>query len=158
MNEGKIVSLLRYPERRKPSVEEDALVVRENFGIEGDCHADGGDRQISLLTVEEKEWMKAQEIQGFCFRKYKENLLLAGISLQECRRGELLVCDEVVLEVSGSMKGCHLELCDLAASDQKCILAGGSKFAKVKKGGILKKGAKVSVVHCKNYSLNLEET
>lgn len=147
MNEGRIVSLLRYPERKTPAVSEETFVVREKFGIEGDCHADGGSRQISLLTVEEKEWMDAQEIQGFCFRKYKENILLEGVSLQECKMGDLLVCGEVELEITATMKSCHSDLCSLAKSGNNCILAGSSKFASVKKGGIIKKGTKVSVIH-----------
>ena len=133
---GKIVALMRYPEKKAPAVMEDKLTLKQDFGIEGDHHADGGDRQISLLTVAEKEWMQAQEVKGFCFKKYKENILLDGIDLSNCKQGDLLGCEEVVLELTSSIKSCHPELCSLV-NEGKCILAGSSRFAKVKCGGSL---------------------
>ena len=133
---GKIVALMRYPEKKAPAVSENSLILKQDFGIEGDHHADGGERQISLLTVAEKEWMQAQEVKGFCFKKYKENILLDGISLSDCKQGDLLKCKEVVLELTSSIKSCHPELCSLV-NEGKCILAGSSRFAKVKCGGSL---------------------
>ena len=62
-----IKALWRYPEKKAPAVQEKELILKEGFGIEGDHHADGGDRQISLLTVAEKEWMSKQENKGFLY-------------------------------------------------------------------------------------------
>ncbi len=140
---GVIKALMRYPVKKEPAVEEQELVLKDNFGIEGDHHADGGERQISLVTVSEKEWMNAQEVKGFCFKKYKENILLDGVSLADCREGDMLVCGEVVLELTGSIKSCHPELCKLAVEEGKCILAGSSRFARVKCGGTIHTGMKV---------------
>ena len=53
INGGKIVSLMRYPEKKAPAVGEKKLILKQDFGIEGDHHADGGERQISLLTLQE---------------------------------------------------------------------------------------------------------
>ena len=141
---GKIVALMRYPEKKAPAVMEDKLTLKQDFGIEGDHHADGGERQISLLTVAEKEWMQAQEVKGFCFKKYKENILLDGISLSDCKQGDLLKCEEVVLELTSSIKSCHPELCSLV-KEGKCILAGSSRFAKVKCGGSLCVGMSATI-------------
>ena len=137
-----IKALFRYPEKKKPAVAEKELILKECFGIEGDHHADGGDRQISLVTVSEKEWMEKQEIKGFCFKKYKENILLDGVSLADCKEGDLLAMGDAVLEMTGSFKSCHPELCQLAG-EGKCILAGSSRFAKVVCGGIIKEGMPV---------------
>ena len=139
-----IKALFRYPEKKKPAVSENELILKESFGIEGDHHADGGDRQISLITVSEKEWMEQQEIKGFCFKKYKENILLEGVSLSDCKEGDLLICKNATLEFTSSIKSCHPELCKLA-EEGTCILAGSSRFAKVKKGGVLKVGTQVSI-------------
>ena len=141
---GKIVALMRYPEKKAPAVSENSLILKQDFGIEGDHHADGGERQISLLTVAEKEWMQAQEVKGFCFKKYKENILLDGISLSDCKQGDLLKCEEVVLELTSSIKSCHPELCSLV-NEGKCILAGSSRFAKVKCGGRLRVGMSAAI-------------
>ena len=141
---GKIVALMRYPEKKAPAVMEDKLTLKQDFGIEGDHHADGGERQISLLTVAEKEWMQAQEVKGFCFKKYKENILLDGISLSDCKQGDLLKCEEVVLELTSSIKSCHPELCSLV-NEGKCILAGSSRFAKVNCGGTIGVGMSAAI-------------
>ena len=136
INGGKIVSLMRYPEKKAPAVVEETLTFKKDFGVEGDHHADGGERQISLLTVQEKEWMKSQEVKGFCFKKYKENILLDGVSLSDCKQGDLLKCGDAVLELTSSIKSCHPELCSLV-NEGKCILAGSSRFAKVNCGGAI---------------------
>lgn len=144
INGGKIVSLMRYPEKKAPAVVEEELILKQDIGIEGDHHADGGERQISLLTVQEKEWMQNQEVKGFCFKKYKENILLDKISLTECRQGDLLKCGDAVLELTSSIKSCHPELCKLA-EDGQCILAGSSRFAKVNKSGTICLGMPVII-------------
>ena len=141
-NDGKIVALMRYPEKKMPAVSEKELMLKEKFGIEGDHHADGGERQISLLTVQEKEWMQTQEVKGFCFKKYKENLLLDGISLTECKQGDVLTCGDARLELTSSIKSCHPELCKLADSGN-CILAGSSRFAKVTCSGKISVGMEI---------------
>lgn len=146
--DGVIKELFRYPEKKMPAVKEQELLLKEEFGIEGDHHADGGDRQISLVTVSEKEWMNALEVKGFCFKKYKENILLDGVSLVQCKEGDLLICGDVVLELTGSIKSCHSELCKLAGEEGKCILAGSSRFAKVKRGGIIRTGISVRMQSC----------
>ena len=137
INSGKIVSLMRYPEKKAPALVEEELILKEDYGIEGDHHADGGERQISLLTIEEKKWMQNQEVKGFCFKKYRENILLDGMSLSDCRKGDLLKCGDVILELTSSIKSCHPELCSLAG-EGKCILAGSSRFAKVNKSGMIR--------------------
>ena len=144
INGGKIVSLMRYPEKKAPAVVEKELILKQDFGIEGDHHADGGERQISLLTLKEKEWMQNQEVKGFCFKKYKENILLDGISLSECKKGDLIKCGDAVLELTASIKSCHPELCSLV-NEGKCILAGSSRFAKVNCGGTIGVGMSAAI-------------
>lgn len=139
---GKILSLMRYPEKKAMAVMEEELILIENMGIQGDHHADGGERQISLLTRQEKEWMQKQKEKGFCFKKYRENILLDGISLSECKQGDLLSIGDVVLELTSSVKSCHPELCKMAEG-RKCILTGSSRFAKVVKGGRIRVGMDV---------------
>ena len=138
-----IKRLFKYPVKKEPALEVQELILKENHGIEGDHHADGGERQVSLVTVSEKEWMDAQQVKGFCFKKYKENILLDGFSLAECKAGDLLVCGEVVLEMTGAIKSCYQDLCKLAEEKEKCILADSSRFAKVKKGGTIRTGMQI---------------
>ena len=139
---GKVVSLMRYPEKKAPAVMEEEMTFVNSQGIEGDHHADGGECQISLLTVQEKEWMQEQEEKGFCFKKYKENILLDGVALSACKQGDLLICGDVILELTSTIKSCHRSLCKMAEKGN-CILAGSSRFAKVNKGGKIRVGMDV---------------
>lgn len=143
--EGKVAALFRYPQKRMPGIEESELVCVEHSGIDGDHHADGGERQISLLTVQEKQWMQQQEQQGFCFKKYRENILLDGLELYGYRSGDLIQIGDVVLELTGEIKSCHPDLCHLADGAHNCILAGTSRFAQVKSGGTIQVGMCVTI-------------
>lgn len=143
-----------YPEKGADSIQVEELVFLEGKGIRGDFHADGGERQISLLTEDKKRWMEEQKIKGFCFRKYKENILLEVNSSSEAAEngkeiticsGDLLEMGEAVLEVTESLKTCHPELCRLAQTGKSCLLAGGHSFAKVRKGGIAETGMTVKI-------------
>lgn len=144
---GKITALFRYPKKRIPPVAENELILVTGMGIQGDCHADGSDRQISLLTISEKEWMKAQEIQGICFHKYKENILLDGICLNTCKPGDLLVCGEVVLEFTNVIKKCYPDICGFISFGKGCIFDKSYRFVQVKQGGTIKCGMDIYIVH-----------
>ena len=142
---GTILSLARYPEKKALPIIEEELKLTENFGIEGDFHSDGGNRQISLLTRHGQEWMQRNQTKGFCFRKYKENLLLEGIPLEKCSQGDLLICGDAILELTESAKNCHPELCKLASEETKCFLPDFCRFARVVKGGSIRRGMEIQI-------------
>lgn len=143
MKTGILKELYRYPAKKAPAVKEESLILKAGAGICGDCHNDGGERQVALLTVTEKNWMEQQEVKGFCFRKYKENLLLDGYSLAEFHPGDRLRIGLAVLEITGGVKGCYPELCKLDSAQGKCMLAGSRMFAVVRKSGVIEKGMEV---------------
>ena len=143
---GIIKSLCRYPAKGEPAIPEKSLVLEAGRGICGDYHSDGGKRQIAVITTTEKTWMQQQEVKGFCFRKYKENLLLDGFSLADCHAGDRLQIGDAVLEIADSGKSCHRELCSLAKTGGSCMLAGRSMFAFVCTGGTIETGMRV-IIH-----------
>lgn len=152
-NGGILKKLLRYPQRKTPPVSEQEVTLIAELGIEGDWHADGSERQIALLTVQLKEWMQKQEIKGICFQKYKENILLDGFDLSKCETGDLLVCGEAVLEISGCRKRCIPDMCERASRKEKCQMVDGIRFARVIKGGVIRKGMQMDLCKrssCKN--------
>ena len=128
----KLLALKRYPVRKQPAIAETSLVLTAGAGIEGDCHADGGARQISVLTASQKAWMKARTEKGFCFHKFKENLLLDCDEPLE--PGMYLAIGDAVIQFSESIKTCHPEVCSLI---KDCALAGGNLFARVIKSGTI---------------------
>jgi MOSC domain-containing protein YiiM len=117
--------------------------LNENLGLEGDFHAQGGDRQVSLLCAETKDLLIRQKERGLCFSRFKENITIRGIDCDMLRSGACLEAGEV-LEITGETKSCYDE-CSLYEAGKRCPLSGMSLFAKVIKGGIMRVGDKVAV-------------
>lgn len=142
---GKIRSLYRYPEKKQPAVQEGCLILEENLGIRGDCHSDGSDRQISLLDVSAKAWMESQEIKGFCFTKFKENILLEDSDIPQWKPGIHIKAGTAELVITKIQKHCYPEMCNIAKSGCICRLQGSSCFARVVRSGIMKVGDKIEM-------------
>jgi MOSC domain-containing protein YiiM len=154
---GVVTSLTRYVAKGVPGETLDQAVLREGSGMEDDFHADGGDRQLSLLSAEAREWMNLQPAPGLCFSRFKENIgirwqpgrgLTGGfreISPGAFRSGIRLRAGEVLLEITREIKLCH-EACPLFSAWIPCRLTGQSLFAKVICGGILRTGDVIEIM------------
>jgi len=116
----------------------------ENLGLEGDFHATGGERQISLLFAESREKMpneKPGEEKGLCFARFRENITIRG--LEHAAPGTRITAGDAVLEITGESKHCHEE-CSLFEAGKQCHLAGQNLFAKVVKGGTIHTGGSIT--------------
>lgn len=142
---GSVRSLVRYPEKKQPGVEEQRLYFIKDTGIQGDFHADGSNNQVSILTLEAKKWMADQEVKGHCFLRFKENILVDGICLVECEPGDQLICGDAVLKFSDFIKRCHPDICSLAGTDIPCILADHIRYAVVETSGAVQIGMEVLI-------------
>ena len=134
----RIIKLSRYKIKGIGETLESVRLL-EGQGMEGDFHAQGGDRQLSLLCMETRQWMDGQSEKGLCFGRYKENVLLDGIISEDLVPGMRLKTGEAILEISDTSKDCFKE-CTLFNSGQHCHLAGRSLFAKVIHSGLVKTG------------------
>ncbi|MCL2600810.1 MAG: hypothetical protein FWD88_06485 [Treponema sp.] len=138
---AKVLGLTRYRAKGVPGEAVQCARFLAGLGMEGDFYARGGERQVSLLSLEERQWMNARAEQGFppglCFGRYKENILFdAGLSLVP---GAGIAVGEAALEVSAGGKRCFSQ-CHLSGKGQPCILAGRNLFAKVVRGGLVRAG------------------
>ena len=120
----------------------------ENSGLEGDFHATGGDRQISLLIAETKEQItdqiKEQKEKGLCLLRFKENITISGIDPKMLCPGVQFVIGEAALIITEETKRCFRE-CSLFEAGKRCPLAGLSLFAKVVKSGVICVGDTITV-------------
>ena len=138
---GTIERIRVYTGKGSAGVETAEARLIENMGLEGDFHATGGDRQISLLFAEIREEQKGQKEKGLCFSRFRENITIRGIAPDVVKTGARLEAGEAALEITGEAKRCHEE-CALFRAGNPCPLAGRSLFAKVIKGGVIRAGAK----------------
>ena len=122
----------------------------ENLGLEGDRHAKGGERQISLLFSECRDQMSTRNEQGLCLARFRENISIRFLDPAAIKPGIRLAAGEAeqqaVLEITGETKHCHEE-CTLYEAGKLCSLAGLNLFAKVVKGGVIRAGDEVTVIY-----------
>ena len=144
-----IISRIRsYPEKGRAGLELYEAQLIENLGLLGDRHAQGGERQISLLLAENLEQSPYRE-KALCLARFRENITILGMvpalaadTLPALVPGTLLGAGEAILEITGETKRCHEE-CALYKSGERCSLAGLNLFAKVLKGGIIRVGEQI---------------
>ncbi len=120
---------------------------KKDHGIVGDVHADGGNRQISLLANEPIE--RVQE-QGFNVNPgdFAENITTQGIDLSHLTPGtHLKLGDQVILEITKIGKECH-NRCAIYYQTGDCIMPKEGVFAKILEGGVLKVGDSICVHLC----------
>ena len=141
---GIIEKIRAYPAKGEAGRELAEARLIENSGLEGDFHAKGGERQLSLFLTGTHELSAEQEEKGLCFARFKENIRIRNIASNELRPGVCLEAGEAALEITGETKHCHGE-CALFQAGKSCSLAGGSLFAKVLKSGMIRAGDRVEV-------------
>jgi len=128
---------------KKEDVKEGLL--KENFGLVGDAHADCcTHRQVSLLAVESIDKMRALGLE-LSPGDFAENLTTEGIDLVSLPVGtRMSVGKQVVLEVTQIGKECHAG-CAIYQQVGKCIMPEEGVFVKVIRGGPVKVGDKIEV-------------
>ncbi|MEJ8751712.1 MOSC domain-containing protein [Lagierella sp. ICN-221743] len=117
----------------------------ENFGLEGDAHAGDWHRQISLLAVESIDKMKAMGLPDLKDGDFAENITTKGLILHEIPVGTKFKIGDSLLEVTQIGKKCH-KGCAIKQKVGNCIMPTEGIFAKVLKGGPIKKGDKIELL------------
>ncbi len=119
--------------------------LKENYGIEGDAHASNKwHRQISLLAVESIKKMQDKGLKVGA-GDFAENITTEGIELPSLPIGtKLLIAENVELEVSQIGKECHTH-CAIYVQAGDCVMPKEGIFAKVLKGGTIKKGDTIRI-------------
>lgn len=135
---GKIISINVCEKKsiRKKPVSEANLI--EQKGIEGDAHAEGGIRQVSLLAKESIEKMQKMGLDVKA-GDFAENITTEGIDLLALPIGTKLKIGDVLLEVSQHGKICHTK-CNIYKTVGDCVMPKEGIFCKVLKGGLVKVG------------------
>lgn len=122
----------------KKEVGEARLV--ENFGLEGDAHGGTWHRQVSLLSAEKiEEFRKKVPVE---YGAFGENLVAEGFDFAALPVGSRFAVGEAVLEMTQVGKECHSD-CNIKRQTGECIMPREGVFARVLKGGRVRKGEKL---------------
>ncbi|MGC8977132.1 MAG: MOSC domain-containing protein, partial [Candidatus Ratteibacteria bacterium] len=127
----------------------DKILLIENYGVKGDCHAkEGIKKQVSLLS-----WERMNE-EFFCLKEkidlkpgvFAENITTEKIDLRKLKiRDKLKINEVVVIEISEIGKKCHI-FCEIYKKVGKCLMPKEGIFGKVLTTGEIKKGDIIEVI------------
>ena len=122
----------------------DSSRVLEDHGLEGDAHAGGGHRQVSLLARESVDKLRAKGV-DITAGDFAENLLTEGIELKTLPIGTVLrVGSDLRLRVTQIGKECH-QGCAIRKLIGDCVMPREGIFAEVVHGGTVKTGDTIDV-------------
>jgi MOSC domain-containing protein YiiM len=144
---AKIIAVCRSEKKGTSKISVPEITVKENYGVEGDAHADcTTHRQVSLLAIESIDKMRSK---GFDFLKpgdFAENITTQDIDLCALPVGTRLKAGkEVILEMTQIGKDCHAA-CAIRQQVGDCVMPREGIFAKVIQGGRVKAGDAITVI------------
>jgi MOSC domain-containing protein YiiM len=126
--------------------EQGTVLLRENWGLEGDAHAGEWHRQVSLLAGESIDGVK-EVLPTLKNGAFAENIITRGIDLNTLKIGDRLQIGEtVVLEITQIGKECHNSGCAIKKATGDCIMPREGIFARVIQGGEVSKELTISVI------------
>lgn len=145
LNMAKIIAVCRSTEKgtKKEAIVEG--ILKEDYGLLGDAHADCcTHRQVSLLAIESINKMRTL---GFDVGPgdFAENLTIEGLELVSLPAGtRVSIGKNVLLEITQIGKECHSG-CAIYQQIGKCIMPKEGVFGKVISGGLIMTGDRISV-------------
>jgi len=122
------------------------VVIKEDFGVVGDAHADGTThRQVSLLAIESIDKMRGKGLE-LKPGDFAENITIKDIDLCSLPIGTRLnIGKEVILEMTQIGKECHAA-CAIRKLVGDCIMPREGVFTRVIRGGHVKPGDTIKTV------------
>jgi len=142
---GRIVSLnisAKKGIRKKPIKE---VLLKTNYGIEGDAHASSKwHRQVSLLALESIRKMQDKGL-NVNPGDFAENITTEGIDLPTLPVGtKMTIGNNIEVEVSQIGKECHTR-CAIYYLAGDCVMPKEGIFVTVLKGGKVREGDEIVV-------------
>lgn len=107
-------------------------------GIEGDFHANDGERAISMMGVETKRKMEREQLVGLCTSKFSTNLTTEGVELQSLSVGDIVQIGEAEIKITQVGKECFAQ-CQMT-DRSKCPLKAECAFGVTITGGTARPG------------------
>jgi len=99
---------------------------------------------VSLLSAESVEKMRQRGL-DLVPGSFAENILTEGLDLQSLKIGDLIRIGEAELEITQIGKECH-NRCSIYEQAGDCIMPREGIFARVTRGGMIRKGDPLEVL------------
>ncbi|MFH1726312.1 MAG: MOSC domain-containing protein [Elusimicrobiota bacterium] len=139
MPPGKVIAVCLSPRKGVRKREVRTALLVEGHGMEGDAHAGPWHRQVSLLSRESVDTMRAKGL-NVSPGSFGENVTTEGVSLTSLRPGQRLrIGMEALLEITQIGKECH-DRCAIYRQVGDCVMPREGVFARVLRGGEIRAG------------------
>ncbi len=150
---GEVVSINASQKRCKKKVPVDRARLIEQFGLESDIHAgQNNKRQVSFLSFESIRNQKIcpkilKENVQFFPGDFGENITMKGVDFLCLQlENKIKIGSDVILSISKIGRNCCNGNCPLNNKNGNgCFILREGMFGSVIKGGIIKKGDRISV-------------
>lgn len=145
MKRGTLLAVCVGRDKGVPKAPVASATLVEDRGIEGDAHAGGWHRQISILDEADFERMRSV-LPDLAHGAFAENMVVAGLDLGSVGLGSILeVGGQARLRVTQIGKACH-EPCHIGRQTGACVLPASGVFARVVRPGRVAPGDGVGIV------------
>ena len=135
----RIVAVSTSTRKGEKKVNRPEVMLVANHGVEGDVHADGTHRQLSLLAMEDIEYMRSMGADVHP-GDFAENITTEGVELHTCPLGtRFTIGDDIELVLTQIGKECHMG-CAIRQQVGDCIMPRRGVFCRILKGGVVKPG------------------
>lgn len=141
---GRIIAVCTSEKKGTQKREVPSIVLKKDWGIEGDAHAGHWHRQVSLLALEQIEEFRAKGA-DIAFGAFGENVVTEGLDLRELPVGTRFLLGKALLELTQIGKECHSH-CEIYKAMGDCIMPREGVFAKVLEGGVVRSGDEISLL------------
>ena len=143
---GKVEAVCTSEAKGMPKQAVEQVTFVADRGIEGDAHAGGWHRQISLLAAADIDRAR-ESVSDLAPGAFAENIVLSGIDLNVLGLGSRIrLGGDVIVSVTQIGKACHAP-CRIAELTGDCIMPRLGLFARVEVGGEARPGDEAEVVH-----------
>jgi MOSC domain-containing protein YiiM len=141
----KIVSIATSKKKGTRKTPQDSVVVKKDYGIDGDGHSGLWHRQVSFLSSESIKEAKDRGL-NVTFGDFAENFATEGVDWKNIPIGtRLKLGDTTLVEVTQIGKECHNK-CAIYYQAGDCIMPKEGIFAKVLEGGTVNKGDDIHIL------------
>ena len=133
----KILNIHIKPVKKENALSKNEITLIKDFGPEGDAYGGPGDRQITLMGMEDLENLESDRKKGICINRFVPNITISDSS-KELQKGQSYKMGDTEIQISETSKKCH-EGCPLREEENRiCLLPKTARFASVLKTGIIK--------------------
>ena len=145
MEKGTVVAISISDRKGEKKRNIDGAKLVKNLGIENDAHAEGGERQVSLLADESITRVKRDGL-NVSYGDFAENIVTRGMDHKRIRLGDtIIIGDDAVLKVTIIGKECPSP-CNIFRQVGYCIMPEEGVFCSVEQSGKIRIGDRVSVL------------